>query len=333
MAQRRMFSKRITSSTRFLKMPLSTQALYFHLGLNADDDGVVEAFVIMNQLGATEDELRILVAKGFVTILNEDLVSYINDWQENNKIRADRKIDSLYKPLLLKLLPEITTIAAKERADTGKKTGRTSNGRPVDNQRTAQVRLGKVRLGKVSKENNAKTRKRVYAVSSTEFRLASDLWQKVQGNNPEAKEPNLQRWADDIRKMHELDKRPYDKIERMVAWSQQDDFWSGNVLSAAKLRKHYDQMATQANMAARSKRHSRYGKQPIIEETPKWQQPDYEAPERELDAEEAAALQNKLASLHQSSKNAMDDAKTELTGANDPFASLGKSNAFGGNQS
>jgi uncharacterized phage protein (TIGR02220 family) len=129
-------------------MPLSTQALYFHLGLNADDDGVVEAYVIMNQLGVTEDELRILVSKGFVTVLNEDLVSYINDWQENNKIRADRKIDSIYKPLLLKLLPEITTIAAKERADTGKKTGWTSNGQPMDNQWTAQVRLGKDRLGK-----------------------------------------------------------------------------------------------------------------------------------------------------------------------------------------
>jgi hypothetical protein len=333
MAQRRMFSKRITSSTRFLKMPLSTQALYFHLGLNADDDGVVEAFVIMNQLGATEDELRILVAKGFVTILNEDLVSYINDWQENNHIRSDRKIDSIYKPLLLQVLPDADLQVSRERADRVPKTAGTSHGQPTDNQGTAQVRLGKVRLGKDSKENKARTRKRVYALSSNEYRLANELWQKVKEHNSEAKSPNLQHWADDIRKMHELDKRPYDKIERMVAWSQQDDFWSGNVLSAAKLRKHYDQMATQANMAARSKRHSRYGKQPVIEETPKWQQPDYEAPKRELDADEAAALQNKLASLHQAQKAPMNGAKTESAGANDPFASLGKSNAFGGNQS
>ncbi|KLD61706.1 hypothetical protein WP50_00105 [Lactiplantibacillus plantarum] len=63
MAQRRMFSNRITDSAKFLKMPLSSQALYFHLGLHADDDGVVEAFSVMRQTGAVEDDLRILVAK------------------------------------------------------------------------------------------------------------------------------------------------------------------------------------------------------------------------------------------------------------------------------
>ena len=92
MANRRMFSKVITSSTRFLKMPVSSQNLYFHLGMNADDDGVVEAFPIMNMIGANEDDLKVLVAKEFVTVLNNDWVSFINDWLENNNIRADRKM-------------------------------------------------------------------------------------------------------------------------------------------------------------------------------------------------------------------------------------------------
>lgn len=143
MAQRRMFSNRITNSARFIKMPLSSQALYFHLGLHADDDGVVEAFSIMRQTGAVEDDLRILVAKGFVSVLNDDLVTYITDWNENNKIRADRKVDSIYKDLLLKIMPTAELKQPKPRADTGKVTGR-----PMDNQWTAQVRLGKVRLGK-----------------------------------------------------------------------------------------------------------------------------------------------------------------------------------------
>ena len=86
-----MFSKRIVESARFLKMPPSTQNLYFHLGLNADDDGVVEGYNVMMQTGATEDDLKLLVAKGFVTVLNDDLVTYINDWRENNRIRADRQ--------------------------------------------------------------------------------------------------------------------------------------------------------------------------------------------------------------------------------------------------
>ena len=146
MAQRRMFSNRITNSARFIKMPLSSQALYFHLGLHADDDGVVEAFSIMRQTGAVEDDLRILVAKGFVSVLNDDLVTYITDWNENNKIRADRKVDSIYKDLLLKIMPTAELKQPKPRADTGKATGR-----PMDNQWTAQVRLGKDRLGKDSK--------------------------------------------------------------------------------------------------------------------------------------------------------------------------------------
>lgn len=148
MAQRRMFSNRITDSAKFLKMPLSSQALYFHLGLHADDDGVVEAFSVMRQTGAVEDDLRILVAKDFVNVLNDDLVAYITDWNENNRIRADRKVDSIYKDLLLEILPNIELTDPKPRADTGKVTGR-----PMDNQWTGNGphRLGKDRLGKVSK--------------------------------------------------------------------------------------------------------------------------------------------------------------------------------------
>ncbi len=117
MAARRMFSQKIINSARFIKMPVSCQALYFHLGLNADDDGVVEAFGLMRMLGNSEDDIKILVAKGFVQVLNEDLVTYILDWGEHNLIRADRKIDSIYKDLLLKIIPEIKLIESKPRSD------------------------------------------------------------------------------------------------------------------------------------------------------------------------------------------------------------------------
>jgi uncharacterized phage protein (TIGR02220 family) len=129
MANRRMFSKTIISSASFIKMPPSSQMLYFHLGLNADDDGVVEAFPVMRMVGASEDDLKILAAKKFVTILNDDFVSYINDWLEHNLIRKDRKIDSKYKELLVQ-------IGACQ---------------PSDNQMSAQDRIGKVRLGKDNK--------------------------------------------------------------------------------------------------------------------------------------------------------------------------------------
>lgn len=124
-------------------MPVDSRELYFHLGMNADDDGVVEAYTVLKLVGSSEDNLRVLSVKGFIKILNEDYVAYITDWSEHNLIRADRKVDSVYKNLLLQIVPEAEIIDPKPRADTNKITGR-----PVDNQWTAQVRLGKGRVGK-----------------------------------------------------------------------------------------------------------------------------------------------------------------------------------------
>lgn len=143
MAERRMFAKTIINSARFLKMPSETQALYFHLGLNADDDGIVEAYAICRSIGASEDNLKILVAKGFVNVLNDDLVTHIMDWKEHNKIRPDRKIDSIYKDLLLQVNPDIELIEKKPRAD--KKNVGTTNGQPMDG--IGKDRIGKDRIG------------------------------------------------------------------------------------------------------------------------------------------------------------------------------------------
>lgn len=73
MAERRMFSKSIVSSARFLRMPQSSRLLYYDLGMAADDDGIVEAFTVIRTTGAAEDDLRVLAAKGFITVLNDDL--------------------------------------------------------------------------------------------------------------------------------------------------------------------------------------------------------------------------------------------------------------------
>ena len=157
MADRRMFSKRIINSGRFLKMPISSQALYFHLGLNADDDGIVEAYNVISSInGCTEDDLKVLVSKGFVEVLNDDLVTYITDWTENNKIRADRKIDSIYKDLLISINPTVKLLEKRQRADVKPKivdmdNQWTSNGQPMDG-------IGKDSIGKDSKgKDNNKT--------------------------------------------------------------------------------------------------------------------------------------------------------------------------------
>lgn len=145
MAQRRMFSINIISSAKFLKMPSSTRLLYYDLGMRADDDGVVEAFNVLRMTGSTEDDLRVLVSKGYIKVLNEDLVTFITDWNEHNRIRADRKVNSMYKDLLLQVIPEAKLIEPRQRADSKKKTGR-----PLDEQRTDMDGIGKDSIGKDS---------------------------------------------------------------------------------------------------------------------------------------------------------------------------------------
>ncbi len=117
MAQRRMISTQIFDSARFLRMPVTSQALYAHLVARADDDGVVEAYSVIRTVGATDDDLNVLVDRGFVVVLNEDLVSYIKDWRVQNEIRADRLKPSPYRELLVKILPDVQLQEPKRRAD------------------------------------------------------------------------------------------------------------------------------------------------------------------------------------------------------------------------
>ncbi|UWS52291.1 replication protein [Enterococcus faecium] len=71
--------------------------------------------------------------------------------------------------------------------------------------------------------------------------------------NQEIKKPNLQSWADDIRKMIEIDKRTENQVRGMIEWSQHNVFWASNILSAKKLREKYDTMAAQANRDYKTK--------------------------------------------------------------------------------
>ncbi len=93
MAERRMFAKTIIDSDIFLDMPLSAQALYFHLSMRADDDGFINSSKkIQRSIGATDDDYRLLIAKQFI-IPFESGVVVVKHWKIHNYIRNDR-----YKP-------------------------------------------------------------------------------------------------------------------------------------------------------------------------------------------------------------------------------------------
>lgn len=141
MAERRMFAKTIIDSDAFLDMPLSTQALYFHLSMRADDDGFINnPRKIQRMIGCGDDDLKLLNAKRFI-IAFESGVIVIKHWKIHNYIQKDR-----YKP----------TLYQEEKAMLNDKNNKsytldTDCIQDVSSLYT-QVRLGKDRLGKDSKE-------------------------------------------------------------------------------------------------------------------------------------------------------------------------------------
>jgi hypothetical protein len=127
-----MFSKTITNSSGFLMMPSSSQALYFHLSMNADDDGFCEHFSIMRMTESKPDDLQILHSRGFVYVFDTQVL-VVSDWKENNFIRPDRYTKSKY---LEQYKSEIMSLSEIKNGNTSLVYQRYTSGRP---------RLGKVR--------------------------------------------------------------------------------------------------------------------------------------------------------------------------------------------
>ena len=90
MAERRMFTKKITESDAFLDMPSSTQMLYFHFSMNADDDGFVNnPKKIQKMCGASDDDFKLLIVKSFIILFDSGII-VIKHWKMHNYIQADR---------------------------------------------------------------------------------------------------------------------------------------------------------------------------------------------------------------------------------------------------
>ncbi|MGF3076190.1 replisome organizer [Facklamia sp. P12955] len=141
MAERRMISKSVIQSDVFLEMPLSSQALYLHLNISADDDGFVgNPKTIIRMIGASEDDFKILIAKGFVIIFRSGVL-VITHWKINNYIRKDRYKKTMY--LEEKREIRLSEIGSYIKNDSGSHLvyQRSTNGLPS---------IGEDRLGKVS---------------------------------------------------------------------------------------------------------------------------------------------------------------------------------------
>lgn len=161
MADKRMFSKQIVDSDAFLEMPLSTQALYFHLSMRADDDGFLNnAAKIRKIIGASEDDLKLLILKKFVIDFDDGII-VIKHWRINNYLRTDRYRETVY--LEEKAMLEVNA--------NGSYSVKKDVGIPGGNQVVYQVDTQySIDKNSIGESNNARTHEEV------DF---EDIWQKT----------------------------------------------------------------------------------------------------------------------------------------------------------
>lgn len=134
-----MFSKDITTSDAFREMPTSSQALYFHLGMEADDDGFLDNYKgLMRAINASEDDLKLLIAKRFLILFPSKII-VVKHWLINNTVRKDRYSET-------KHLEEKRALLVKE---NGSYTDDFS-GLPNGNQMATQYRIGEDRKEEIS---------------------------------------------------------------------------------------------------------------------------------------------------------------------------------------
>ena len=139
MAERRMMAKSVIDTDAFLDMPASTQNLYFHMLLRADDDGFIASPKgILRIIGASDDDLKLLLVKQYLFRFESGVV-VIKDWKIHNYIQSDR-----YKPSLQPERKLLNITANKEYSLTS------SDVSNMDTKCIQNVSIGKVRLGKVS---------------------------------------------------------------------------------------------------------------------------------------------------------------------------------------
>ena len=146
MAERRMFTKKITNSDPFTEMPLSAQALYFHLNMEADDDGFLNnPKKIQRSIGASEDDLKLLIAKRFILTFEKGII-VIKHWRMHNLLRKDRYNETQYIAEKDTLLLQTDGSYTEKPAELPLATTWQPNG----NQVATQYSIGKERLGKDS---------------------------------------------------------------------------------------------------------------------------------------------------------------------------------------
>lgn len=148
MAEKRMLSKKVIDTDAFLDMPLSAQALYFHLAINADDEGFVgNPKRIRDYIGANESDLNLLVEKRFILIFNNGVV-VIRHWKIHNTLRRDRSHPTIFTEEKAELILGVNGVYMKRfvAADTTDDQVATVC-QPLDGQMSTEDKIGEDSVG------------------------------------------------------------------------------------------------------------------------------------------------------------------------------------------
>lgn len=222
-------------------------------------------------------EFALITLEKYGMITRYDEIIFIKNWEEYQAVEGLEKVREQNRIRQAKYRDK------QKQLTLGNVTGNVevtaNNGTDIELDKELDIDKEK------DNKDSRKPRKRVYEDDSTYIQLSKFLYEKINADAADksemTKEPNYQTWADDIRKMIDIDKRTEEQVRKMIEWCQSDSFWSGNILSARKLREKYDTMAKQANR--------QYQRQPVRQETmPDWV--DNPTPEAKLLPEEQAKL-------------------------------------------
>jgi len=302
-----MFSKEITTSDTFVDMPMSSQLLYFHLGMEADDEGFIgNAKMLSRAYGANSDDLSLLKAKGFI-IMFENGVSVVKDWNLNNKIRKDR-----IKPTIYRSEKSLLNVDIDGAYYLGNQMS--TNVQPIGNQMSAQVRLGKDRLGKDVVSRSVKTEteksepqkpepKTIDAVEVEPTRKSFELWEQLWGFPNAIAVQEIDNWINTIGDDMLLFAVNYAGSRTVKA--------SGAVRYISKIVEGWRQKniatveqaekANQEHEQRMSTERGGWSNQPKQKETlPDWAKDDYEPEKKETTPEKLAAIQAQMARLQAS---------------------------------
>ncbi|EAD7550647.1 hypothetical protein EQB12_08175 [Listeria monocytogenes] len=236
--------------------------------------------------------------------LREDLLYYDNNAEKFYSLSTIKeKIDELVREERL----EITTtklgtlFTVRNYAlyqDLNNYSGTSSERLPNSHRTATEQPPNNKKNVKKDKKDNKDNNKRQNKFDEVHLSLANLLFEMIKSNNPEEKNPDIEKWAHDLRIMIEQDKRDAEKVKNAIIWSQKNDFWCSVIKSPKSLRRNYDKMATQRNKPVANKPFNKYNKQTKTEILPDWFDKEQKQTKQETSTTESSEdLEKKVAKI------------------------------------